>query len=271
MVTKRFFGEGEQISGVNYFFTRDHLGSVREMTDASGAIQARYDYDPYGRRTKISGSLDADFAFTGDYYHAASGLYLTLYRAYDSDLGRWPNRDPIQERGGLNLYAYVANNPVNKIDPLGLDEYDWDTGMWWPDPQNFDENGNYVNPENQLGEALINELGSDVLTTYEGIYSILLGGPAGVEGVGTICEAKTAAQFFSGVGTAYAGGYSAYEGASTLTGNEVPAEVSVPSNVFGTIWDAAGKDWAAVVLDAEGWYHKAYNYFNGGHSQNPPN
>ena len=61
-VTKRFFGEGEQISGVNYFFTRDHLGSVREMTDASGTIQARYDYDPYGRRTKISGSLDADLS-----------------------------------------------------------------------------------------------------------------------------------------------------------------------------------------------------------------
>ncbi len=50
-VTKRFFGQGEQISGTNYFFTRDHLGSVREMTDSTGAVKARYDYDPYGQRT----------------------------------------------------------------------------------------------------------------------------------------------------------------------------------------------------------------------------
>ena len=50
-VTKRFFAEGEQINGTNYFFTRDHLGSIREMTDSSGAIQVRYDYNPYGVRT----------------------------------------------------------------------------------------------------------------------------------------------------------------------------------------------------------------------------
>ncbi len=126
-VTKRFFGQGEQISGVNYYFTRDHLGSVREMTDASGTIQARYDYDPYGRRAKISGGLDADFAFTGDYYHAPSGLYLTLYRAYDSDWGRWLNRDPLTEGAGLNLYTYVGNNPINAVDQLGL----FPGGAWW--------------------------------------------------------------------------------------------------------------------------------------------
>ena len=119
-VTKRFFGGGEQMSGTNYFFTRDHLGSVREMTDGTGAIKVRYDYDPYGRQTKISGTMDADFGYAGMYYHAVSGLNLTLYRAYDSDLGRWPNHDPIQELGGLNLYGYVANNPINYYDPLGL-------------------------------------------------------------------------------------------------------------------------------------------------------
>jgi RHS repeat-associated protein len=136
-VTKRFFGQGEQISGTNYFFTRDHLGSVREMVDSSGTIRARYDYDPYGRKTKISGSLDADFGYAGMYYHAVSGLNLTLYRAYDADLGRWLSRDPLAEQAGLNLYAYAANNPINHRDKFGLcptdttdDNSDFDNELW---------------------------------------------------------------------------------------------------------------------------------------------
>src|SRR5205823_10578268 len=77
--------------------------------------------DPYGKRTKLSGTLDVDFGYTGHYYHAPSGLDLTLYRAYSPVLGRWLSRDPIGESGGLNLYGYVFNNPVNLDDPLGLD------------------------------------------------------------------------------------------------------------------------------------------------------
>lgn len=41
--------------------------------------------------------------------------------AYSSTLGRWISRDPIEEQGGLNLYAYVVNNPIAFADPLGLD------------------------------------------------------------------------------------------------------------------------------------------------------
>lgn len=123
-VTKRFFTQGEQLNGINYYFTKDHLNSIREMIAADGiSISARYDYDPYGRRTKTSGNLDCDFGYTGYYSHATSGLQLALFRAYDADKTRWLNRDPIAERGGMNLYDYVKNNPINLIDPLGLEDW----------------------------------------------------------------------------------------------------------------------------------------------------
>jgi RHS repeat-associated protein len=90
------------------------------MIDSTGTTRARYEHDAYGRRNKVSGDLEADFAFTGHYFHGASGLHLTLFRAYDADSGRWLNRDPLEEEGGLNLYGYVLNNPLNYFDPLGL-------------------------------------------------------------------------------------------------------------------------------------------------------
>ncbi len=118
-VARRFFTQGEQISGTNYYFTKDHLGSVREVLTANSLVQARYDYDPYGRRTVVSGSLNADFGYAGYYYHVPSGLCLTLYRAYNPDVGRWLSRDPYGEPAGINLYVYVTDNPVNAVDPHG--------------------------------------------------------------------------------------------------------------------------------------------------------
>ena len=53
---------------------------------------------------------------TGHYFHAASSLDLTHYRAYDPNNGRWLSRDPIGEAGGLNLYAYVDNNTLNYMN-----------------------------------------------------------------------------------------------------------------------------------------------------------
>lgn len=123
-VIKRFFRQGEQIYGTNYFFTKDHLGSVREVIDTSGEIRARYDYDPYGRRSQLSGSFSSDLAFTGHYFHGPSQLYLTPYRAYDPDTARWLSKDPLGERGGLNLYGYGFNEPINSIDMNGLDVYE---------------------------------------------------------------------------------------------------------------------------------------------------
>ncbi len=113
--------------GTALIYTRDHLGSVRELTDTQGQVRARYDYDPWGRVTKVAGDKDSPFLFTGHLWHAQTKLYLTLYRAYDSNLGRWTTRDPYAENGGLNLYGYVFNNPINLIDPFGLDGI-----YYWP-------------------------------------------------------------------------------------------------------------------------------------------
>jgi RHS repeat-associated protein len=123
-VTKQFFNLGESISGSSYFYTKDHLGSIREMTSSSGSPQAVLSYDSYGRSISLQGSLSPDFQFSGYYQHMPSALSLTLNRAYDSNLARWISRDPIEEIGGTNLYAYVNNKPLSFIDPDGTDGKD---------------------------------------------------------------------------------------------------------------------------------------------------
>lgn len=126
-VTKRFFARGmKQETGPNagnYFYTRDHLGSIREVIDADGDVRARYAYDPYGRRTRLTGDVDAEFGFAGTFRSPEANLALTHFRAYDPEMGRWLSRDPLSTaeiEESPNLYAYVENNPINLIDPLGL-------------------------------------------------------------------------------------------------------------------------------------------------------
>jgi RHS repeat-associated protein len=121
IVLRRFYNQGFVDSdGTALFYTRDHLGSIRELTDGTQAVRARYDYDPYGRMTKIQGDKDSPFTYTGYFWHAPSGLDLTLYRAYDPNLGRWISRDPIQEWGGMNLYAFDGNDPIRSGSLIGL-------------------------------------------------------------------------------------------------------------------------------------------------------
>ena len=120
-VIKRFFPQGEQQSGTAYYYSRDHLGSVREMVDSSGNIQARYSYDSFGRTTLVQGANLATFQYAMTYAHQPSGLNLTLFRAFDPNTGRWLSRDPIGEEVGPNLYQYAFNDPADWTDMLGLD------------------------------------------------------------------------------------------------------------------------------------------------------
>jgi len=93
------------------------------MCNSSGTIVARYSYDPYGRTTLVSGANLATKQYAGMYMHQTSGLYLTMYRAYDPNAGRWLSRDPIGEGADKTLYSYGLNDPSEWIDPLGLDAH----------------------------------------------------------------------------------------------------------------------------------------------------
>lgn len=119
-VVKRFFGAGFQQGGVTFYWVQDHLGSVRDVTDSTGTLRARYDYDPFGRRPKVSGDVDADLGYTGHFFHAASTLHLAPRRGYDAAVARWISSDPSKSQG--NLYAYVQNNPIRRVDILGLEQ-----------------------------------------------------------------------------------------------------------------------------------------------------
>ncbi len=125
-LVKQFFPQGQMnvISGTptNFYYEFDHLGNIVGVTNSSGAEVTTVCYDPYGNPsvTFLSGSVMPDFGFAGMYQHDRSKLNLATYRAYNPSLGRWINRDPIEEEGGLNLYAYVGNNPISGIDSLGL-------------------------------------------------------------------------------------------------------------------------------------------------------
>ena len=108
----QFFGSGQTAEGSSYFYTRDHLGSVREMTDSDETVQAAYSYDPFGNAVQILGDCSADFQYAGYYLHARSGLHLTMYRSYtapalfpNSASGRFRHLHPPYAKNHINVVA----------------------------------------------------------------------------------------------------------------------------------------------------------------------
>ncbi|MGB0991496.1 MAG: RHS repeat domain-containing protein [Akkermansiaceae bacterium] len=106
----------------------DAMGSKTAVTDTAGAIKERYAYTAFGQSrvmaadysAKASSQYDWQMRFHGETRDHETGYYNYGYRYYDTVVGRFINRDPIGERGGLNVYAFVRNDGIGKVDYLGL-------------------------------------------------------------------------------------------------------------------------------------------------------
>lgn len=104
-----------------YFYTHDANKNVTELTTASGLIAAHYEYSPFGALTNVTGVLanTNPFTFSSEYLDAELGIIYYNYRHYNPAVGKWISRDPIEEKGGYNLYAMVRNNVIKYNDILG--------------------------------------------------------------------------------------------------------------------------------------------------------
>ncbi len=101
----------------------DGNGNVSILADASdGSLASEYDYSPFGQTLKATGSATNvnPFTFSTKYQDVETELFYYGFRYYNAETGTWLNRDPIEEEGGLNLYAMVQNDAVNAWDLLRL-------------------------------------------------------------------------------------------------------------------------------------------------------
>ena len=122
-------------NGTMYYYMTDAQGNVIGIVDRNGNVVVQYWYDAWGNHKVVSsngtvitssahiGNVNP-FRYRGYYYDTETGLYFLQTRYYDPEVGRFLNRDSVQYAdpqtfGGLDLYAYCLNNPVEYVDPDG--------------------------------------------------------------------------------------------------------------------------------------------------------
>ena len=115
-------------SSTNYYYLKDHLGSVKELTNTLGNVIEQYDYTEYGQVSFYDGSMNSitgtaysnRYLYTGREYDQNLGIYYYRARFYSPEIGRFLTPDPKIFIDGPNVYGYVNNNPLKFLDPYGL-------------------------------------------------------------------------------------------------------------------------------------------------------
>ncbi len=136
--TLYYYGNNAQLSAFQrgqtydsadwYYVATDHVGTPRVVTDAAGTVVKAMEYDSWGAVSQDSDpGFQLDVGFAGGIPDEITGLVRFGCRDYEPASGRWTAKDPILFAGGqANLYMYVHNDPINFIDPQGLDDIIFD-------------------------------------------------------------------------------------------------------------------------------------------------
>jgi RHS repeat-associated protein len=163
IISKYIYGKGllaMVIPGGRYCYHFDGMGNTTAVTDMNQNVVNSYAYEPFGLITNQSETIPQPFKFVGQYGVMAdpSGLYYMRARYYDPSVGRFISEDPLGLGGGdVNLFAYVQNNPVKRIDPWGL--------IWVTTGYNYSTGWNFFNT---MFNWMMDEIGNGMKPTVPG-------------------------------------------------------------------------------------------------------
>ncbi|MBW8780717.1 MAG: RHS repeat-associated core domain-containing protein [Verrucomicrobia bacterium] len=231
----------DHASGVRYFPTYDGNGNVTTLVNAAtGSVAAIYEYNSFGELLRSQGSYASSnpIRFSSKFADDETGLIYYGHRYYDPHNGRFINRDPIEEAGGMNLYGFCGNDGVNHWDYLGNS---WLSKIWhkitkWVGAHEWAAIAigavvgvltagaalyglaPYVGVSMTYGQAITLALtGSNAVATLTGLGTAMVGGIAGFAG-GVASSALSGANLRQSLKAGLVGGamgaasaYAAYE------------------------------------------------------------
>jgi len=140
------YTEVSSVGTATYLPTYDGRGNVTSLVrKGDNEIVAKYAYGPYGEQISAEGVKAASnpWRFATKYLDEETGFYYFGFRYYDTKTGNWLSREPLGESESINLYAYCNNDPINKVDVLGLKEvhiFEWNHLL----PQEFKDHWDRV-------------------------------------------------------------------------------------------------------------------------------